>query len=928
MIMYKKLVLKMVLSFSLFIGLIGVGTAEVLKDGFIRGEDISMLNPIIIQQRVSGKVVNQNGLPLDGVNIIEKGTSNGVTTDFNGKYSIGVADDATLVYSYVGFSVIEQKVAGRSTIDIILSESLELLDEFIIVGSRSKRRTATDTAVPVDVLDVADIASNTGKSEITEILQYAAPSFNASKQSGSDGSDHVVPASLRGLGPDQTLVLINGKRRHQSSLVNVFGTRGRGNSGTDLNAIPASAIKRIEVLRDGASAQYGSDAIAGVINIVLKNNTSIFSGGVTYGAYSTAIGEGWAEESGETLWNVEGKNRLDGKDKKFDGETVKIDANYGIAIGDKGGYINFTTEFLSKNNTLRPGFSWRKGYGGAGVDGFNFMVNSTVPINDKTEVYAFGGRSFRDTNANAYTRGSFDSGDNRSVPSLHPNGFTPRITSLITDVSVSAGLRHEMDNGWNLDFNNTYGNNNFHYYTKGSNNASMKDASPTDFDAGGHYLSMNTTGLDFSKYFEDIAQGLNLAFGFEYRTEKFGIFAGEKSSYALYDENGVVISNPDKQIRAKDSKGVLLNKGSEGFLGYSLDNEVNRSRTNYGIYMDTELNVSEEFMIGAALRYETYSDFGNTVNFKLASRYNISDAFALRGSVSSGFRAPSLAQLYYNFIFNDFVKGKSDLTLLFANNNTAATKKFGIGQLQEEKAINTSIGFTYNKNGFTATIDAYSISVDDRIILTDKFRNKKDVLDLFNVDAVQFFANGVDTKTTGLDIVLNYKMNLSDKSKLNIGALGNINKLDIKKIHNKKLNKFTFFGPFSQAYLKAAAPDYKFGLNLGYNTKKFNTTLQLTQFSKVTIQDFQWVDSPATTQAEADVLFPKATDVYKTAMVLDASVGYELFKGLKLTVGANNLLNQYPTPQTDGWTDQGGLMDSVQMGSDGTYIFSRLSFSF
>ena len=308
------------------------------------------------------------------------------------------------------------------------------------------------------------------------------------------------------------------------------------------------------------------------------------------------------------------------------------------------------------------------------------------------------------------------------------------------------------------------------------------------------------------------------------------------------------------------------------------------------------------------------------------SRYNISDAFALRGSVSSGFRAPSLAQLYYNLIFTDNVKGETVYSLLSANNSTI-TKAFGIVQLKEEKAINTSIGFAYNKKGFTATIDAYSISVDDRVILTDNFTDKK-VLGPLNSDRAQFFANGVDTKTIGLDIVLNYKMNLSDKGKLNIGVLGNINELDIKKIHNKNLNKFTFFGPFSQAYLKAAAPDYKFGLNLGYNVKKFNATLSLTQFSKVTIQDYHWVDSPVTTQAEADALFLKATDVYKAAIVLDASVGYELFKGLKLIIGANNLLNQYPTPQTDGWTDQGGLMDSVQMGSDGAYIFSRLNFSF
>ncbi|MGB5666474.1 MAG: TonB-dependent receptor plug domain-containing protein, partial [Maribacter sp.] len=216
------------------------------------------------QLTVTGLVQDESGQPLAGANVIEKGTSNGTTTDFDGNYTITVADGATLVFSYIGFGNVEEKVSGRSVVNVQLAEGVQL-DEFIIVGSRSTRRTLTDTAVPVDVVDVAEIASNTGKVEVNEILQYAAPSFNASKQSGSDGADHIVPASLRGLGPDQTLVLINGKRRHQSSLVNVFGTRGRGNSGTDLNAIPASAIKRIEVLRDGASAQYGSDAIAGVI---------------------------------------------------------------------------------------------------------------------------------------------------------------------------------------------------------------------------------------------------------------------------------------------------------------------------------------------------------------------------------------------------------------------------------------------------------------------------------------------------------------------------------------------------------------------------------------------------------------------------------------------------------------------------------------
>ncbi|GAA4947818.1 TonB-dependent receptor [Algibacter agarivorans] len=876
------------------------------------------------QHNVTGAVKDSRGIPLPGVNITEGGTSNGTTSDFDGNYSISVNQNATLIFSYVGYNTATLSVNNQTTLNVILEEGVSL-DEVMLVGSRSPRRTATDTAVPVDVINVADIASTTGKVEVNEILQYAAPSFNASKQSGSDGADHIVPASLRGLGPDQTLVLINGKRRHQSSLVNVFGTRGRGNSGTDLNAIPANAIKRIEVLRDGASAQYGSDAIAGVINIVLKDNTNGFSGGITYGAYSTAIGDGWEEATGETLNNVEGKNRLDGDDKSWDGETVKIDANYGVSLNDNGGFINFTTEFLSRQNTLRPGFAWRKGYGSAGVDGFNFMVNASLPVNDNTEVYAFGGRNFRDTNAYAFSRDGFADGDNRSVPSLYPNGFTPKITSNITDVSVSVGVRHEMENGWNLDFNNTYGKNNFHYFIKNSNNASMQNASPTDFDAGGHFLSQNTTGLDFNKYLEDVASGLSLAFGFEYRTENFGIFAGEVPSYGLYDVNGVPVTNPATQTVAFDSNGDDLPSGSQGFPGYSPANEVDRSRTNYGIYFDTELNVSEAFMLAAAVRYENYSDFGSTFNGKLASRLKISDDFSLRGSISTGFRAPSLAQLYYNLIFNNIVAGASVPSLLSANNSTV-TKAFGIGQLKEEKAFNASIGFTYKTGGFTATIDAYSITVDDRIILTDNFTDQT-ILGPLNVDAAQFFANGVDTRTNGLDIVLGYDTNVGDHGKIKVALIGNFNDLEVKNINNGNLNEFTFFGPFSQAYLKAAAPDYKFGLNLGYSCKKFDTTVSLTQFSEVTLQDFQWVDSPATTQAEADALFPVATDIYKAALVVDLSMGYELSEKVKFSIGANNLFNKYPTPQFDGWTDQGGLADSVQMGSDGTYVFGRLNFS-
>ncbi len=879
------------------------------------------------QHTISGKVTDAQNEPLIGVNIQEKGTSNGTVTDLDGNYTLNIrSGNEVLIFSYTGFRSTEIVLNGESNLNVELIEGINL-GEVQVVGSRSYRRSSTDSPVAIDVIDAAEIGAATGRVEVNQILQFSAPSFNATKQSGSDGADHIDPASLRGLGPDQTLVLVNGKRRHQSSLVNVFGTRGRGNSGTDLNALPSMAIKRIEVLRDGASAQYGSDAIAGVINVVLQDQTDGLTGGVTYGAHSTSIGADYEEQYGDALFNVDGKQRVldpDG-DKSFDGNTVRIDLNYGLKLGNNGGFANITTEFLSKDRTLRPGFVWRQGYGTAAVDGFNFIVNAAAPLGENTEFYAFGGRNYRDTDAFAFSRGSFADGDNRAVPSLYPNGFTPRITSIITDVSASAGIRHSMNNGWKVDFNNTFGKNNFHYFIKGTNNASLRDASSTEFDAGGHNLSMNTTGLDFSKYHESIAAGFNLAFGLEFRTENFQIFAGEEGSYALYDENGVVITNPAVQVPATDANGDQLPSGSQGFPGYQPANVVDENRTNLGIYLDAELNATESFLIGGAVRYETYSDFGETFNFKLASRYKISDNFSLRGSISSGFRAPSLAQIHYNLLFNNIVAGTSLRTLLAANTSTV-TKAFGIGQLKEETAFNSSLGFTFKAGGFSATVDAYSINVDDRIILTDNF----DATNLnVGAEAAQFFANGVDTKTQGVDIVLNYKKYLGNgTNSLTVGLAGNINDTEIKRINSGNLNEFTFFGPFSQAYLEAAAPDYKFGLNVGFASRKFDINATLTQFSEVTLQDFQWVDSPATNQAEADALFAVATDVYEAAATLDLSVTFKATDNLRFTIGGNNILNQYPTPQFDGWTDQGGFNDSVQMGSDGAFFFGRVGFNF
>ena len=880
---------------------------------------------VLSQTTVKGVIKDNNNIPLSGVNVVEKGTSNGVTSDFDGKYSLQVSENAVLEFSYVGFETQEMAVNGQGEINVILTEGF-LLDAVQLVGSRSSKRTATDTPVAIDIIDVQSVTTQAGKIEINELLQYAAPSFNANKQSGSDGADHIDPASLRGLGPDQTLVLINGKRRHQSSLVNIFGTRGRGNTGTDLNAIPASAIKRIEILRDGAAAQYGSDAIAGVINIVLKDTTDEVTGFVNYGAYSTNadVDTSAFAEDDYGVWNTDGfrletdtdGNKI-GSDQSFDGGSVKAGVNYGVALGEKGGFVNFTGEYLKKNKTLRPAFDFRKGFGEAAIEGFNFMGNLVLPVSEFTEIYAFGGRNYRDTDAYAFTR----NGGARVIPSIYPNGFTPRITSNIIDNSISFGVRTDLGNEWKADISNTWGKNNFHYFIKGTLNASLGATSPTDFDAGGHSLSQNSFNVDFSKYFEDVASGLNLAFGAEYRTERFTIFAGEPGSYGTFDEDGIIITNPAPQTQPVDPiSGDPRPGGSQGFPGYSPANEVDRSRSNVSLYTDAEVDISDAFLLSGAVRYENYSDFGSTLNGKLATRIKASDDVNVRASISTGFRAPSLVQIYYNLRFTNFVGGEA-LESVLSPNNSPVTRSFGIGPLQEETAFNAGLGVTGKFGSFTATVDGYFISIKDRIVLTGNF----DATNIPGVEAAQFFANGADTETLGLDVVLSYRTALGNGT-FNAALVGNLNDMEITKVKNGSLDEQTFFGERDKYFLLASAPDSKFGLNLMYAIDKWNFAVSETRFSEVQLLDFQMFEDPAD-YGGFNNLIAAATDTYEAKFVTDLTIGYQLSEGVKLSIGSNNLFNVYPDQQDD-WTEAGGYWDSVQMGFGGAYYFGRLDFNF
>ena len=873
------------------------------------------------QREVTGTIKDAEGNPIPGVNVIEKGTSNGVSTDFDGKYKIKISANGVLVFSYVGYKTTTKTPSGDELSITLTNDSGQELQEVQVVGSRNSKRTVVNSAVPIDIISVKDVTTQSGKLEINELLQYVAPSFNANKQSGSDGADHVDPASLRGLGPDQTLVLINGKRRHQSSLINLFGTRGRGNTGTDLNAIPAAAIKRIEILRDGAAAQYGSDAIAGVINIVLNDNVDEVTGMITYGAYNTnARGDfpnGTANTKGFRL-DQNGNGNTFGKNQNFDGGSVKIAANYGLSIGEKGGYANFTTEYLSKNKTLRPGFDFRKGFGEAEIQGFNLFGNLAIPVSENSEFYAFGGRNFRDTDAYAFTRNDGE----RVVETIYPGGYTPRITSNIVDNSFAAGFRTKTASGWKIDISNTYGKNLFHYYVKGTINASLEEASPTEFDAGGHSLIQNIMNFDFSKNYDSVLSGMNLAFGAEYRTEKFNIFAGEEGSYTTYDTNGLPITDPTSQFAPIDPiSGEARPGGSQGFPGYSPKNEVDKNRTNLSLYADSELDVTDNFLISGALRFENYSDFGSTLNGKFSTRLKASKNINFRGSISTGFRAPSLAQVYYNLRFTNFSSsGASEI--LLSPNNSPVTKAFGIEKLNEEKALNGSLGFTATFGDFTATIDGYLINVKDRIVLTGYFEASS-----FNlgVDEAQFFVNGVDTKTTGLDVVFSWKKKINDNY-FSASLVGNINNMKIDKVKNGGLDKEIFFGEREKAFLLASAPDNKFGLNLNYDRKWFNAGLAFTRFSEVKLLDYQMYEDVAGYGSFAEQI-KAATDTYGAKIVTDLTLGFQLQKHTKLSIGANNLFNIYPDQQDD-WVEAGGYWDAVQMGFSGAYYYARLGFNF
>ncbi|MCF2488504.1 TonB-dependent receptor [Dyadobacter sp. CY347] len=828
--------------------------------------------------RVSGNVRDERGEPLVGASVLEKGTNNGTSTNGSGAYTLSVGkSDAILVATFVGYNVVERAVSANANLDFTMTDA-SILNQVTIVGSRNGNRSSTDTPSPVDVIDIREITTKQGQLDVNQLLQFAAPSFNSNRQTGSDGADHVDPASLRGLGPDQTLVLINGKRRHQSALVNLFGSRGRGNTGTDLNAIPAAAIERIEILRDGAAAQYGSDAIAGVINIVLKENVNQLTANVNAGIYKS-------------------KYRFD--NRTFDGLNYNVNLNYGFKVAEKG-FVNVTADYNFRDHTNRANTVSdeadlsRRQYGDPKINNAALYYNAKIPIGQNIQVYSFGGINRRIGDAYAWTRFA---DDDRNVPAVYPNGFDPVIGSAIDDRAVTGGVRGVWRN-WNIDLSNTYGFNKFRFDVRNSINTSLGLGSPTEFDAGGFQLSQNVSNLNISRYYQTVFQGLNIAFGGEFRTERYKIFAGDRPSYYNYDPT--------------------LPGAAQGFPGFSPADVTDKSRSNAGAYLDIEADLTKKFLIDAAVRFESYSDFGTTINGKVGLRYKITNAIGLRGSVSTGFRAPSLAQKYFNSTFTNFVNGEA-VDVLLANNNSEVTRALGIPKLKQETSQNASVGLTLNPApGLSVTVDGYYVKVKDRVVLTGQFSDEDEdigsLLKALRVGKAQFFTNALSyTTTTGIDLVVAHSTALGI-GRLSTTLAANFNQMDLGPINTVPRlegKEDLYFDERERRFVLASAPPSKINLTFDYGINKLSFMVRLIRFGEVKLANWDY-----------------ELDVYKAKVQTDLTVNYKFNKNFSLSIGGSNILNVYPDMSLPNLTESGGGWDPVQMGTNGAFFFTRLGFRF
>ncbi len=791
-------------------------------------------------------------------------------------------------------------IAGSAQAQSTATEDAANLDEVVVTGTRTAGRTRLDTIAPVDIVSEKAL-TRTGTTELAQSLSTLAPSINFPRPAITDGTDHIRPATLRGLSPDQTLVLVNGTRRHSTALVNVNGSIGRGSAAVDLNAIPTIALNRVEVLRDGASAQYGSDAIAGVINLRLREARSGGGAIATYGRYDTEV---------KTARNTEGRDEKDG-------QTVTLQAWQGLPLGPEG-FLTISAEYRDRNPTSRGDIDVRvtparvtSRYGDAEVTDKTIYFNAGLPVSETWDAYGWAGYQAREGASAAFPR---IVGDARQVPvaSIYPNGFLPLIASDITDTTAAAGLRGELG-GFKLDLNVAYGKNEIDYRTENSANASYGAASQTSFSSGGMSYDQTVVGLDVSRGVDIGAyEPLNVAFGAEARWEGYSIRAGEPTSY---------------------NRGPLTSSaaGSQGFPGFQPSNVLSKDRNNVGVYLDLESRLTERFTASAAVRYEDYSDFGATTTGKLAARFELADGLAVRGAASTGFRAPALQQQFFtttstNFIIINGVSTPVEVGTFPAT--SAVAKVLGAKPLEAEKSTNYSLGLVFHKGPFEVTVDAYRINIDNRIVLSENIQGSatgtptqqtiNSLLRPFNVTAARFFINGVETETQGIDVVARYRLNADEGGVFDLTAAANFNKTDVTRIPTTNaLSSLpvppTLFARANVLTFEEGTPKSKVTLAGDWAKDNWGASLKTTFYGSVL--------SP---NNDATGAFDVRTG---DKAVVDLEARYGFTEHVTVAVGANNMFDEYPnrTPVTVNTTNATAFTSFSPFGFNGRFLYTRLS---
>nr|AOE14250.1 putative TonB-dependent receptor [uncultured bacterium] len=827
----------------------------------------------LMAQTVKGKVSDESGIALPYMNVLVKGTSTGTTTNDAGEFSLTVKSlPVTIVVSSIGYTSKEVKVTSNVFLNIVIAEGGESLGEIIITGSRTAPRSNADSPLPIDVVGIKELLS-TGQTTFDKALQFKIPSFNTVQTPVNDATSLLDPYEIRNMGPSRTLVLINGKRKNVSALLYTQDSPGRGETGTDISAIPVDAIKSIEVLRDGASAQYGSDAIAGVINIILKDNVS--RGSATLRSGITSEG---------------------------DGEMFGISINNGSSIGDDKGFVNYTVDFSKVGLANRPGTVSAKGeaYEGTGFayqdtngdvtpetaaatlvdvkeflsrrpDAGNingspetvatkFLINGAYDLSEESTLYFNAAYVFKKVNSYANYRTPYwkvATGDSAYLQDLFPSnerggfdGYVPTFEGVLNDFNATLGIKRRV-NDWNVDSSITFGGNEQTYKVNNSHNASdgYQALSPTSFDPGGTAFNHIVGNLDVSRLLSD---KVSIGMGAEFRNENFEVIAGKVSSY----EGG----------------------GSDSFSGNDIKNSGIFNRYNLGGYFSLDYDVSDAFLLSGTVRGENYSDFGNTFVYKFSSRYKLSDNYTMRGSVSSGFRAPSLHQIYTEKSQYSFADGGGIDVVGLVNNVSPKARELGIPKLTPEKSTNITVGFGGKiTNNINFTVDYYKIDVEDRVIYTNQIGKN------------QFFINGFDTTTSGIDFVSSISnieigagtldLNLSGNYTIDNKRTQDVPTIDVKN-DDGSVTAFPVLDRSNLALMFTSRPKTKWILGANYEINKVGFAINNTYFGKTTFRQ-KFMSEGLRTE-------------FTPKIVTDLAINFKASEKLTIAFNVNNLLNILP----------------------------------